>query len=490
MPNKKFREKEVNGMKKYAKAFACVALGAVAGVSCLLAGCGGGGGGGGFGPGDSTITDEWWSTTGELQKNGDEIVFNNVELRLTTVVTGSDMPEFNTIITRFNREYLGKIGIVVSSVTEESYNSDVAKLISNNANAPDILMTHLKEYKSLADSKLIQPFDEVLETSGIDLDLSNYASGLAQYSSLNFTDRTFAVPVDMHSIVVLYNKELLGEHELPETNQELLDLCAAVKAEGVATPIAASTHLNTFYRYIFCTAILQNGGEFFDANSYNANWSSGDNLQAYKDATSSIRSLITSGAMVRQMSESDALSSFLNDQSLFYFVAPWDVQSVLNSYSGDRSNIGGTDVSGWFALDTSKPEANYIFGDSHAFAMSKTVTDITKKAAICEFIKWFSENVDAACDWANAGHMSTSKLITESSDYQANEMVANYLSKFFPDIDDFQTMGLSPYAGQYKSYLEQLYLALIQNDTADSDEALIKQYETRVNDEISAINMQ
>lgn len=475
-------------MKAKRKGLISILCAAVFAVT-MLAACGGGGGNGPIGVGEHEIDSKWWSTTGEIQKDGEDIVFNNVEIKLTTVVAGTDLAKFNTIVNRFNAEYLDKINIVSSSVTEESYNSQVAKQISNNANAPDLLMTHQKEFKSLADSKLIQPFNEVIEKSGIDLDLDNYASGLSKYSSLNFKDQMFTVPVDMHSEVVIYNKKLLGDNALPTNHSELVALCKQIATEKNITPIAASTHSPSFYRFVFNTAILQNGGTFFDTSTYNADWASESNMPAYKAAIASIRELITENLMKKQQSTGDALSAFLNDKALFYFVEPWSVESVLNAYSGDKNDIAGVSMSKWFAADPSKDCADYIYGDAHAFGISTTVTDITKKAAICEFIKWFSENTSAGIPWANAGHYSASKTLTENSSYAAENMVANFLTKFYADIDDFQTMDISPYTYQYKSYLEQLYLAMISNDTADNDESDIRAYQKKVNDEIATINM-
>lgn len=459
-------------------------------AATMLVGCGGGGGNGPIGAGEHEIDSKWWSTTGEIQKDGEDIVFNNVEIKLTTVVAGPDLRKFDDIVTRFNAEYLDKINIVTSSVTEESYNSQVAKQISNNANAPDLLMTHQKEFKSLADKKLIQPFNEVIEKSEIDLDLDNFAAGLSKYSSLNYKDQMFTVPVDMHSEVVICNTNLLGEGDaLPTNHSELVALCKKIATEKNITPIAASTHSPSFYRFVFNTAILQNGGTFFDASNYNADWASESNMPAYKAAIASIRELITENIMKKQQSTGDALNAFLSDKALFYFVEPWSVESVLNEYKGDKNKILGTSMSKWFAADPDKDYADHIYGDAHAFGISKTVTDITKKAAICEFIKWFSENTSAGIPWANAGHYSASKTLTENSSYKAENMVANFLTKFYADIDDFQTMDISPYTYQYKLHLQGLYLAMISNDTADNDDSDIRAYQKRVNDDIATINM-
>ncbi len=448
-------------------------------AATMLAACGGGGGSGPIGAGEHNIDKEWWTTTGEIVKDGDDVVFNNIEIKLATVVAGTDLAKFNTIVNRFNAEYLDRINIVPSSITEEEFNSQVAKQISNNANAPDLLMTHQKEFKSLADSKLIQPFNEAIEKSGIELDLDNYAAGLSKYSSLNFKDQQFTVPVDMHSEVVIYNKKLLGDNALPTNHAELVALCKKIALEKNITPIAASTHSASFYRFVFNTAILQNGGSFFDASNYKADWASAANMPAYKAAIASIRELITENLMKKQQSTGDALAAFLGDKALFYFVEPWSVDSVLNAYSGDKNDIGGASMSKWFAADPTKDCADYIYGEVPC------VRCLTKE----EFVKWFSENTSAGVSWANAGHYSASKTLTENTSYAAENMVANYLTKFYPDIDDFQTMDISPYTYQYKSYLEQLYLAMITNNNASNDEADIIAYQKKVNDEIATINM-
>ena len=81
------------------KKFAGILSAALALTIPFAAACNGGGNGGG----------EWWSTTGELEKNGDEIVFNDVGLRLTSIVAGADKDAFGQIVDQFNAEYSGKI---------------------------------------------------------------------------------------------------------------------------------------------------------------------------------------------------------------------------------------------------------------------------------------------------------------------------------------------------------------------------------------------
>ena len=106
-------------------------------------------------------------------------------------------------------------------------------------------------------------------------------------------------------------------------------------------------------------------------------------------------------------STSSILQEFLSDQALFYIAEPWSMESLLNAYAAQNNfsreqtiadYVGGTSMAGWFALEDSE-NANKIFGDSHFFAISKTCTDINKKAAICEFVRWFTQTGSVGADW-------------------------------------------------------------------------------------------
>ena len=80
---------------------------------------------------------EWWETTGTLNtdENG-KVVFEDVEIRLTTVVTGQDEEPLRQLVNLFNAEHRGEINVIVDNVDQNSYETNVASRISNNSNAP------------------------------------------------------------------------------------------------------------------------------------------------------------------------------------------------------------------------------------------------------------------------------------------------------------------------------------------------------------------
>ena len=169
------------------------------------------------------------------------------------------------------------------------------------------------------------------------------------------------------------------------------------------------------------------------------NFSDAANLTAVKNGIASIRGLINHSPKLAQYNQSlaDSLNAFLTNKALFYVTTPWTLKNVLSAYQKQNSieslavtksdYIGGTSIANWFALDGNSTNGNKIYGDSHFFAMSMTVQDINKKAAICEFVKWITQNVDIGTEWAEAGHISMSKIVDASNDYLQNDLVKNYL---------------------------------------------------------------
>lgn len=434
-------------------------------------------------------------TTGELVKdeNGN-VVFENVEIVCNTVVSGSDKDAFEQIVQQFNIEHRGEITVHTESIGDGTFENSVPQKINNNSNAPDLIMAHQKVLKSFANNNLLQPFDEAMELSGIEIDLSNYAQGLARYSSLGEEGSLYAVPVDAQSMIVYYDKEKLEElgGELPQTRAELMELCRKAKEKYGSGfwPIAWATGNEYFARYVFPTAILQNGGELFNPQTLYAEWTEGENADSFRNAISSLRELIYDKGYAQYGRES-VLTELLDGNCLFYLTLSWSNSEHLSGYADAKGinvsevtdYLGATSISGWFATDPAEAEANVIYGDSHFFAMSRTVKDINRKAAILEFIRYFTQNAQIGTQWAKAGHVSASKIISESQEYQSDPIVSNYFSRFYPDLDEFRCMELTPAFKEVQNNLISLFVATVSNpsSTQDAIQAEIKRSQDEVN---------
>ncbi len=438
-----------------------------------------------------------WTTTGELVKdeNGN-IVYDNVELRFTNVVAAEDKGVLDALVAKFNRKYRDRINVISNTISEDQFETEVAKRITNNNNAPDFIMSHQEGQKQLVEFKFLQPFDEALEKSGIEINIEDYATALSAFAKYG-TDELYSIPVDAQSMNVLYNKDILAEcgGVLPRNRDELDKLCATAKAKGY-TPISWTTEVKQFQSYLFVTALLQNGAKLYNESTYYAEWATGKNLDSFKTAIESIR-LLTGDSPVNR-SKKDVLAEFLGNKCLFYFGLPWDMKSLLVSYAQQHTDndvekvkdkIGGTSMAKWFAMDESKPYADTIYGDSHFFAITRVVSDITKKAAICEFVKWFSQEVSVQTEWVETGHMSVCNKVTSSPEYTENFYAKNYVTQFYPDINNFVSTGQTPFFSELRTYLGQIIVTVLNSTNTLTDEQVIESNQEKFNGQVDLSGM-
>ena len=115
--------------------------------------------------------------------------------------------------------------------------------------------------------------------------------------------------------------------------------------------------------------------------------------------------------------------------------------------------------------------------------MSKTVTDVNKKAAICEFVKWFTQTGSVGAAWAEAGHISASTIIANTAEYTENSVVTDYITRFYPDLNYFVCAGNTPYYSDMATQMRALFVELMAESTGAKDETII----TSAQDDLNAI---
>ena len=484
-------------MKKKILSALCLSLALT--FTVPLAACGGGGG-------DLNEDGTWWSTTGELNKDGNgNIVFDDISLRLTTIVSGVDKTPFGDIIAQFNAEYRDKINIEPVYLTGDNFEKDVAMKVQQNAkNAPDVVMLHQESLRGFLDYKVIQPYDLAMKETGIEIDLTAFAQGVNQYSKVG-TEYQFGVPFDAAGMVVYYNKDLLkeitGSDKAPQTRSELLSVCRQFKEKHpVNYPISWESSGDFFCQYLMPTAVLQNGGYLYKDDLY-ADWYSNETQRGiYKDAILSVRSYIDSGYAKSGVHEINGASDFLQNNSIVYVTMPWYRENIVSGYAdmnmidvtAAEEKISGASVSGWFAMSNETSDnAKKIYGDSHMFAMTKSVKDINQKAAVCEFVKWFTQRADIGARWAEAGHVTLSNTIANSTTYTENKNVVNFINNWYPHLDAFTTIGVTPYYSTVGKHLKILLSEslLLVEPTESKYLDLIKTKQNALNSQIDVLKM-
>ena len=110
------------------------------------------------------------------------------------------------------------------------------------------------------------------------------------------------------------------------------------------------------------------------------------------------------------------------------------------------------------------------------------VTDINKKAAILEFIKWFTETGTVGASWAEAGHISLSNIINADAAYSQSGFVKDYISKFYPDINKLEGLGNTPLANTLTSCFGQIMTDALKNNTDAQDATIIAEQQKKYNE--------
>lgn len=474
-------------------------------ITCLfmlLTACDSGTSNGGNG---GTIKNPWWSTEGEIVKDYEgNIEFDNVEIDLTTVVAGDDVGAFKNIVNSFNTEYRQKISIKVTTLGQIGYESIIAKRITQNVNAPDLIMSHQKGHKSFADKHLIQPFNEAYELAELELDKNNIMPNLANNVDCGYDGYNFSVPLDYQSHVLYYNKKILEKYNIssiPTTRTAFLEMCRSIQTEERKikpnfNALSIASALEFYDMYLFPTAVIENGGTFYN-DDYKLNWNDENNTIAYKKAFQSLRELFFGEGAISAygLNEDATLNSFFNDECLFLCSVPWRSDTIFEGYQAVHKNenleistikndyIGGSTIAGLFALDETNENAYKIFGDSHAFGITSVVTDATKKAAIAVFIDYLYNSESNAVAWAKAGHVPGVNSNANSDDYKTNDFVVNYINKFYPNGNNFTIMGNTPYYSDIFNSMQKLSQSILLTDNlnGNNDDALIKKAVDEVN---------
>lgn len=314
-----------------------------------------------------SIDNPWWTDSGEITKDSNgNIVFDDLNIKLTSVICGYDQNGFETLIDQFNRKYNGQINITHQVYSQDEIDERVMQQIQNETNAPDLILTHQKTHAYLASNKIIQPMDAAYELAGIEVDKSDFLPNFADYCDLGYEGRMFTIPVDAQSMVIYYNKNLLSKYnaELPQTRAEFLQLCKTVQngeraSNSQFNAVTCGADYDFFKMYLLPTAVLQNGGELYGSDGL-IHWTEGDNFTAFSNGVKAVKELADEGLWDSTDSNESARAKFCKDNALFYISLPFDANTIFSAYASasghsvdvvKTQDIGGFSTAGLFALD-------------------------------------------------------------------------------------------------------------------------------------------
>jgi multiple sugar transport system substrate-binding protein len=282
---------------------------------------------------------------------------------------------------------------------------------------PDVAIAHLTRAKTLAEAGLLESIEDgELADSGMPAD--KFAARPLRAARLG--GKLFAVPLDVHPLVLFYNTDLCAKAGLLNSDGSLVDLggpekfvAALRKAKQVTGKYGGVWSINndTSTGYIIFYSLYQQlGGEVLRDGGRTVVL---DDDKAVR-VLSFLRDLsVGQGLIPSSIDYGAATVAFTQGQAAFYVQGEWEVSTFLTAkmpFSMTRfPNLYGTYA---------------VHADSHMFVIPRQpVADPARRRRSLAFIRGM---LDQSLAWAAGGHVPTWLPTANSPEYHQLRPQSNY----------------------------------------------------------------
>ncbi len=434
-----------------------------------------------------------------------EVVFDNVNLKVWSVIGSPDNKYLDKVNTSFNDYYRSNgLTATVTEVAESAfYNQIVQTLNTDPKNSPDVIIFHSERLAKLANDKVLLPMDDFYAAvQGNTFSKENYLSEVMQQCI--YDSKIYGVPLDVHAGMWYVREDILemNELEVPTSLSELVEVCNSLidlynagqlqtramdKDDAAARnwttdadfgddycPIVMSKQGGIETGWIPQTAVIQNGGAITDANGGPAWDTKGltDVMQMFRDWQTGASTYVDgqlkfeySGKFVDEKNDYNTTwSKLAKGEAVFCCEGPWWAEDRLDEYeavlgskaNGDRFNpLGLMNMSKLYALDEDAEYASKVYGVGHCFSVCKTVTSLTKCVGAALYAQYMTEN---AYDYFQGGHLPANKAIIASEKFtQHKSGYYDRYVKYLGNPEDFVMLGSTPHYSEVYQSLKSVY---------------------------------
>jgi multiple sugar transport system substrate-binding protein len=349
------------------------------------------------------------------------------ELTYWDFLGGGDGVRMKQIVEEFNKSQ-SDIHVTESTLTwgEPFYTKVHTGVVSGQT--PDVMTYHLSHFAAGIQGKDLRPItNEELAAAG--LKQSDFQDSIVQRSlelskTYGHTDQLFGVPLDIHTLVLYYNKTalqkagLLGPDGKPtgtDSIEAFNKMLGEAKAKTHLLPIAESTNTEepaSCWR-VWYTMFKQQGADFIKDGKL-----SFDNVE--NQGTKSLQVLadwMKNGYTPKSTNYPSAVALFSAGRAVFMMNGNWEVPTLVDLAKNKKLTFDY----GVMAFPKLYEKSD-TWADSHQLAIpnnAKNPPSPEKVAAALKFIAYVVKQVT----WAGGGHIPCYLPVQESDAYK--QMVPN-----------------------------------------------------------------
>ncbi|HLW89894.1 MAG TPA: ABC transporter substrate-binding protein [Roseiarcus sp.] len=339
-------------------------------------------------------------------------------------LSGGDGVRMKAMIQKFNAE---NPDIEIQPTTLEWGVPFYTKVQTSAAvgQGPDVMTYHLSRLPLGVSTGTLRPYS-MDELKAVGLGENDYFP--TDWDAAHVDGKLYGVPLDIHSIILYYNKDalkaagLLGDDGLPKGLDGLDNFSAALKKlTGGKTQYGlsfASSDGATIWR-IFYTLLNQQSGDFLTDDKILA----GDSQAKAVKATGAIADWIAKGYAPKLTEYPASIALFTSGKAAFHINGVWEVPTMVDLAKNGKLGFefGAIQIPTLF-------DHPATWADSHSFAIPERKGNPVPKEkveAIMKVIAWMNKN---SIMWASAGHIPAYKPVTETPDYKQMQPNATYSS--------------------------------------------------------------
>jgi multiple sugar transport system substrate-binding protein len=335
---------------------------------------------------------------------------------------GGDGVRMKQIVEEFNKSQQ-EIQVVQTTLTwgEPFYTKVHTAVVSGQT--PDVMSYHLSHFPAGIAAKDLRPLtSDELAQAGLkesDFQQSVVERSLEASKKYGQTDQLFGVPLDIHTLVLYYNKNILQKAEAldPEGKPmglENLDsfkkMLAQVKEKARLTPVAySSTSADPASTWrAWYTFFKQQNGDFLKGDQLSFD----DMSKQGKTALQTISDLAEAGLITKNTAYPAMVALFSSGRSAFMINGNWEVPTLVDLQKQGKLPFEYGIVP--FPKLFDNPDT---WADSHQLAIpnnAKTPPSPEKVAAALKFIAYVVKQPA----WAGGGHIAAYLPLQESDVYK------------------------------------------------------------------------
>jgi len=338
-------------------------------------------------------------------------------------LSGGDGVRMKAMLDQFNKEHAGKVQIDATTLEWGVPFYTKVQTSAATGQGPDVMTYHESRMPlGIATGVLSVLTPEELAAAGIKA--SDF--GPANWKAAQGTDgKQYAVPLDIHSIILYYNKDmlkkagLLGDDGKPKGLDGAANFDAAVAklttkdVAGLSVPDDGATGWRIFY-----TLLNQQDGQFLKDGKF----LDGDNLDKATTALAEMQKWVKSGWTPANTEYPASIALFTSGKAAMHINGVWEVPTMVDlAKKGKLFDWGAVQIPTFYAHPAT-------WADSHSFAIPDRKGNPVppeKRKLVLDAVHWFNVH---SIEWAAGGHIPAYLPVQDSQAFKDLKPNSEYSS--------------------------------------------------------------